>query len=140
MPSRRDTVITYWPAGRAASGSACETSENSWHANRAAGEKGTIAMADPGSAVEVRSAGAVEGTVTGNDPDALVAQIERTRENLAQTIDTLAERVSPANNMRRLREQALEQVARPEVRLAAAAVGLAVVGFAILRIWGRRRK
>jgi len=97
-------------------------------------------MADPDSAVEVQGTVAVHGTVTGSDPDALVAQIERTRENLAQTIDTLAERVSPAGNVRRLRERALEQANRPEVRLAAAAVGLAVVSIAILRIWGRRRK
>ena len=97
-------------------------------------------MADPGSDVEVHPGVAVRGRVTGSDPDALVAQIERTRENLAQTIDTLAERVSPAGNVRRLRERALEQATRPEVRLAAAAVGLAVVGVAILRIWGRRRK
>ena len=96
-------------------------------------------MADPDSAAEVRGTVAVRGTVT-SDPDALVAQIERTRENLAQTIDTLAERVSPAGNVRRLRERALEQVNRPEVRLAAAAVGLAVVGITILTIWGRRRK
>jgi hypothetical protein len=96
-------------------------------------------MADPGSAVEVQGTVAVRGTVA-SDPDALVAQIERTRENLAQTIDTLAERVSPAGNMRRLRERALEQASRPEVRLAAAAVGLAVIGVAVLRIWGRRRK
>jgi hypothetical protein len=34
----------------------------------------------------------------------------------------------------------LEQAARPEVRLAAAAVGLAVVSVTILRIWGKRRK
>jgi hypothetical protein len=78
--------------------------------------------------------------VNGKNPDAIVAQIERTRENLAQTIDILAERVSPANNVRRLRERALEQAARPEVRLAAAAVGLAIVSVTILRIWGRRRK
>lgn len=98
-----------------------------------------MAMADPGSAVEVQGTVAMGGTVT-SDPDALVARIERTRENLAQTIDTLAERVSPAANVRRLRERALEQASRPEVRLAAGAVGLAVIGIAILRIWGRRRK
>jgi hypothetical protein len=97
-------------------------------------------MADPGSAVEVHGTVAARGAVNGTDPDAIVAQIERTRENLAQTIDTLAERVSPAGNMRRLRERALEQASRPEVRLAAAAVGLAVIGVAVLRIWGRRRK
>jgi hypothetical protein len=97
-------------------------------------------MADPGSAVEVRGTVAARGAVNGTDPDAIVAQIERTRENLAQTIDMLAERVSPGNGLRKLREQLLEQAARPEVRLAAAAVGLALVSVTILRIWGKRRK
>jgi Protein of unknown function (DUF3618) len=94
-------------------------------------------MADPGSSVEVQGTVAARGAAT-SDPDALVAQIERTRENLAQTIDTLAERVSPAGHVRRMRERALEQASRPEARLAAAAVGLAVVGLVILRVWGRR--
>jgi Protein of unknown function (DUF3618) len=97
-------------------------------------------MADPDSAVEVQGTVATRAAVNGSDPDAIVAQIERTRENLAQTIDTLAERVSPASNARRLRERTLEQAERPEVRLAAAAVGLAIVGIAILKIWGRRKK
>ena len=94
-------------------------------------------MADPDGAVEL------SGTVApspASSPDALVTQIEQTRENLAQTIDILADRVSPASNMRRLREQAREEAARPEVRLAMAAVGLAVVGLVILRVWGRRRR
>jgi len=41
--------------------------------------------------------------------------------------------------MRRLRERAADQVTRPEVQLAAVAAVLAVTGFAIYRIWGRRR-
>jgi hypothetical protein len=97
-------------------------------------------MADPHGAVEVHGTVAARGAVNGSDPDAIVAQIERTRESLAQTIDTIAERVSPAGNIRRLRERAMEQAARPEVRLALAAVGLAVVSVTIIRIWGRRRK
>ena len=104
-------------------------------------------MTDPDSAVEVQGTVAVRGAVDGTDPDAIVAQIEHTRESLAQTIDTIAERVNsvaervnPLDNLRRLRERALEQASRPEVRLAAAAVGLAVVSVAIIRIWGRRRK
>jgi hypothetical protein len=97
-------------------------------------------MAETDGAAEGRGTVAVRGTVNGSDPDAIVAQIERTRENLAQTIDTLADRVSPAGNARRLRERALEQARRPEVRLAAAAVGLAVVGITVLRIWGRRKR
>jgi Protein of unknown function (DUF3618) len=105
-----------------------------------------VAMADPERAVEVRAAAAPSGNhaaapaVTPRDADAIVAEIERARENLAQTIDTLADMVSPASAARRLRERALEQAARPEVRLAAAAVGFAVLGVAILRFRGRRRK
>jgi hypothetical protein len=98
------------------------------------------AMADPDSAVEVQGTVAPRGTAGKRDPDMIVADIEQTRENLARTIDALTERVSPANNVRRLKERAAQQVARPDVQLVAAAVGLAVVGFAIYRIWGRRRK
>ena len=79
------------------------------------------------------------GRVAKRDSDEIVAEIERTRQNLARTIDTLADRVSPASNVRRLRERAAEQAARPEVQLAAAAVVLAVTGIVILRVWGRRR-
>jgi hypothetical protein len=94
-------------------------------------------MADPDGAVEVQGTVARRGAAT-SDPDAIVADIERTRENLARTIDVLADRVSPANNVRRLKERVAQQAARPEVQLAAAAVGLAVIGLVIYRIWGRK--
>jgi Protein of unknown function (DUF3618) len=98
-------------------------------------------MAEPGGAVEVHGGVAVKnGAVTNSDPEALVAQIERTREDLARTIDTLAERVSPAHNVAILRDKVTAQMARPEVRIGAAAVGVGVVGLAILRIWARRRR
>jgi hypothetical protein len=97
-------------------------------------------MADPERAVEVQGTVAVSGSVAKQSPDMIVAEIERTRENLARTIDALTEKVSPANNIRKLKEQVAEQVARPEVILGAAAVGLALVGFTIYRIWGRRRR
>ena len=97
-------------------------------------------MADPDRAVEVRGTVTVRPAGAGNDPDALVAEIERTRANLAETIDTLMERVSPAYNVRKLRERLREEAARPEVQLAAAAVGLAVAGIVILRVWGRRKR
>ncbi|HET9897669.1 MAG TPA: DUF3618 domain-containing protein [Streptosporangiaceae bacterium] len=111
-------------------------------------------MADPDSRAPQRAAGTangkgsangvVTGTVTTNgrvarrDSDDLVAEIERTRQNLARTIDTLAERVSPASNVRRFRERATEELRKPEVQLAAAAVVFAVTGITIYRIWGRR--
>ena len=96
-------------------------------------------MADPDGAVEVHGT-AVSGSVTKQSPDMIVAEIERTRENLAQTIDSLADKVSPANNVRRLKDRLAEQAARPEVQLAAASIGLAVLGITIYRIWGRRRR
>jgi hypothetical protein len=40
----------------------------------------------------------------------------------------------------RLKDKVAAQMARPEVRIGAAAVGAAVVGLAILRIWARRRR
>jgi hypothetical protein len=97
--------------------------------------KGQWAMADPDRAVVAQSATAVDA----RDPDALVAQIERTRENLAQTIDILADRVSPASNIRRLRSQLEEQAARPEVRKAGAVIGLALAGLIAYRIFAHRK-
>jgi hypothetical protein len=76
------------------------------------------------------------GEVALRDPDALVKEIERTRENLARTIDTLAERVSPANIAKRAMSQARDQASRPAVQLGAAAV--TVVTLALL-VWRRRR-
>lgn len=97
-------------------------------------------MADPDGTVEVHGKVAAAGPAARRDPDAIVADIDATRESLARTIDELTERVSPANNVRKLRERVAEQAGRMDVQLAAAAVGLAVVGYTIYRIWGRRRK
>jgi hypothetical protein len=108
-------------------------------------------MADPDSQAQLRASGAADGkvaltgTVTSNgrvarrDTEDIVAEIERTRQNLARTIDTLADRVSPASNARRLRERAVDELRRPEVQFAAAAVALTVTGILIYRILGRRR-
>jgi hypothetical protein len=99
-------------------------------------------MSDPDGSLEVHGAVAVSGAVTGRDkdPDALLAQIEHTREDLARTIDTLAERVSPATNIRMLRDRAKAELARPEVKMAAAAAGAVVVAVVVFRIWSRRRR
>ncbi len=78
------------------------------------------------------------GEVALQDPDTLVKQIERTREDLARTIDTLTQRVSPGNVARRAVSRVLDQASRPEVQLAAGAVVLAVGGVAIL-VWRHRR-
>ena len=77
--------------------------------------------------------------VAVRDPDALVTEIERTRENLAQTIDQLADRVSPANVAQRALGRAREQFQRPEARMAGGAVAaLAVLG--VLGVYLIRRR
>jgi hypothetical protein len=102
--------------------------------------RGTVAVQD-----SVPNGHVTEGTVAKsdsakNDPNALVAQIEHTREDLARTIDALANRVSPASNVRRLETKVKEQLSRRDVQLGAAAAGAVVVGLAALSIWARRRR
>jgi hypothetical protein len=83
-------------------------------------------MADTDTALEAR------------DPDTLVNEIERTRDDLARTIDAIADRVSPANNARRVMARVREQASQIDVRYAA--VGTAVVvGAAVLLLWRRRK-
>ena len=80
------------------------------------------------------------GTVATRDPDALVREIERTRESLARTVDQLADRVSPANVAHRAVDQAREQLQRPEARMAGAALAaLAAVGVAAYLLRRRHR-
>lgn len=79
----------------------------------------------------------VNSEVAVRDPDALVKEIERTRENLARTIDALTERVSPQNAARRVLSRAREQASRPQVLVAGGVVLVAVVTVAYLR-WRRR--
>jgi energy-coupling factor transporter ATP-binding protein EcfA2 len=90
-------------------------------------------------AVAVSGKAAANGRVAKRDSDEIVAEIERTRQNLARTIDSLADRVSPASNVRRLRERAASELSRPEVQVAVLAAALAATGFAVYRIWARRR-
>jgi hypothetical protein len=76
------------------------------------------------------------GEVAVRDPDALIKEIERTRENLARTIDALTQRVSPGNLARRALERAREQASRRQVQLAA---GVTLAAVAAYLLWRRRR-
>ena len=81
----------------------------------------------------------VNGKIAVRDPDAVINEIERTREDLAHTIDALTERVSPGNVARHTMTEVREQLSRPQARLAGGAailITVAVVGFAL---WRRRK-
>lgn len=118
------------PATSAASGSA---------ASGSVALPGAVSANGGAASGRVANSQVVNGPGSKRDSEDIVAEIEETRQNLARTIDALADRVSPANNVRRLRERAAEELAKPEVQLAAVAAVLAVTGIAIYRIWGRRR-
>jgi predicted metal-dependent phosphoesterase TrpH len=80
------------------------------------------------------------GTVASRDPDALVDEIERTRESLARTVDQIADRVSPANVAERALDRVREQLQRPEARMAGGALAaVTVLGVAVLLVRRRHR-
>jgi hypothetical protein len=72
-------------------------------------------------------------------PSELVTEIERTRANLAQTIDEITDRVSPANVARRSADRVKDRVSQVDP-LVGGAVALAVVSVTCYLIWRRIRK
>jgi hypothetical protein len=86
--------------------------------------------------------------------DALVADIDRTRTDLARTIDAISDRVSPKKNLQRAMDQAREAVgqardavdqARGRISqvhpiVAGVAVGAVVLGLAVLVLVRRRTR
>ncbi len=73
------------------------------------------------------------------DPDALEKEIERTREALARTIDTIADRVSPAKVAERVMTQVRREAAQIDPVVAGVGVTILFVGVVALVVWRRRR-
>jgi hypothetical protein len=74
------------------------------------------------------------------DQDALVADIDRTRAELARTVDAISDRVSPKKNVERVKEQVRERVSQIDPLMAGAAAAAVVVGVTVLLLLRRRRK
>jgi Protein of unknown function (DUF3618) len=81
----------------------------------------------------------VKGEVAVRGSGEVMGEIERTRENLANTIDALTERVSPGNVARHGLAEVREQVARPQVRIAAGAVAAVTVAVVVFALWRRNK-
>jgi len=79
------------------------------------------------------------GEIAVRDPDAVIDEIERTRENLAQTIDALTERVSPGNVARQTLAEVREKVSLPQARMVGGAVALVTVAVVAYALWRRRK-
>jgi hypothetical protein len=73
------------------------------------------------------------------DQDELVADIDRTRAELARTIDAIADRVSPTKNVSRVMEEVRARAAQVDPLLVGAAAAALVVGVTALFLFRRRR-
>jgi len=89
------------------------------------------------------------------DQDALVADIDRTRAELARTIDAISDRVSPKRNVsramdefrqrasqagQRASQQAGQRASQVDPVMAAAAAAAILVGVTVLFLVRRRRR
>ena len=72
--------------------------------------------------------------------DALVADIDRTRTELARTIDAISDRVSPKKNLRRAVDQVRERIDQIDPVMAGVAAGAVVIGVAVLILVRRRTR
>ena len=76
------------------------------------------------------------------DQQTLVADIDRTRADLARTIDAISDRVSPRKNVERATDRLRQRISRidPVMAGAAAAGVVVVVGVTALFLVRRRRR
>jgi hypothetical protein len=72
--------------------------------------------------------------------DALVADIDRTRTELARTIDAISDRVSPKKNVQRTLEQLRQQTSQVDPLIAGVAAAAAVLVSVTVIFLVRRRK
>ena len=70
----------------------------------------------------------------------LVAGIDRTRAELARTIDAIPDRVSPKKNVDRALEQVRQRAPQIDPLMAGAAAAAVLVGVTALFLWRRRKR
>ena len=72
------------------------------------------------------------------DQDTLVADIDRTRTQLARTIDAISDRVSPKRNVQRATDRLRERASQIDPVVAGVATAAVVVGVTVLFLLRRR--
>ena len=72
--------------------------------------------------------------------DALVADIGRTRAELARTIDAISDRVSPKKNVQRVADQLRDRAGQIDPLMAGAAAAAVVIGVTALFLLRRRKR
>lgn len=81
----------------------------------------------------------IESDAVDLNPGELVTEIDRTREELARTIDEIADRVSPAKVAQRTSARIREQISQVDP-LIGGAIALAAVSVTCYFLWRRLRK
>ena len=72
--------------------------------------------------------------------DALLAGIDRTRTELARTIDAISDRVSPKRNVQRVADQLRERASKIDPVMVGAAAAAVVIGVTALLLLRRRKR
>ncbi|GAB1814602.1 hypothetical protein MUNTM_36410 [Mycobacterium sp. MUNTM1] len=84
-----------------------------------------------------RILGDLEDTVADRDPEAIKQDIDVARDQLAATVDTLAERANPRRLADDLKIRVIGFVQKPVVLASLAGVGALVVVVAVRRVRNR---
>lgn len=84
-----------------------------------------------------RTAGDLEDTVADRDPEAIKQDIDLARDQLAATVDSLAERANPRRLADDLKVRVIGFVQKPAVLASLAGVGAIVVVVAVRRVRNR---
>ena len=74
------------------------------------------------------------------DQDALVADIDRTRAELARTIDAISDRVSPKRNVQRALEEVRQRASQVDPLMAGAAATAILVSVTVIFLARRRKR
>ena len=74
------------------------------------------------------------------DQDALVADIDRTRAELARTIDAISDRVSPTKNVSRALDQVRRRASQVDPLIAGAATAAVLVSVTVIFLVRRRKR
>lgn len=84
-----------------------------------------------------RIVGDLEDTVADRDPEAIKRDIDLARDQLAATVDSLAERANPRRLADDLKVRVIGFVQKPAVLASLAGVGALVVVVAVRRVRNR---
>jgi len=74
------------------------------------------------------------------DQEALVADIDRTRAELARTIDAISDRVSPRKNVSRALDQVRRRASQVDPLIAGAATAAVLVSVTVIFLVRRRKR